>query len=155
MCNCTRQKKHTTSAMQSTEIIEWSRESQANALAPVTWRPEEYQQQIFMAKNYVVYQIRRTRLCNAKAKHQNERANERKRRRENTIHVMVESLLPPPSTSSSPLFFSPFLICHLFVVKTVHSAKLRAFYGARRYFPLQFHYFRVCLFLVPNKEAKR
>lgn len=43
-------------------------------------------------------------------------------------------------------FFWPFLICRLFAVKTVHSAKLRAFYGARRYFPLQFHYFRARVF---------
>lgn len=52
------------------------------------------------------------------------------------------------------VFFSPFLICHLFVVKTVHSAKLRAFYGARRYFPLQFHYFRVCLFFGTEQRGE-
>lgn len=44
------------------------------------------------------------------------------------------------------VFVFAFLICRLFVVKTVHSAKLRAFYGARRYFPLQFHYFRALFF---------
>lgn len=148
MCNCTRQKhKNTTSAMQSTEIIEWSHESQANARQ--SHGDQQYQQQIFMEKNYVVYQIRRTRLCNAKAKHQNERTNEEKREHHPCDGWLV---VAAATVDVVAVFFVFFLICHLFVVKTVHSAKLRAFYGARRYFPLQFHYFRVCLFRCRTKR---
>lgn len=71
--------------MQTTKIALEVASRGGRALAPLAERP--YKQQIFITKNYVVYQIRCTRLCDA------QRQNETKKTRKKNnfeIHVMVD-----------------------------------------------------------------